>query len=45
MNNTKQQDFLIQNIISEIITYIMEDKRVTPNEALEIFFSSELSKK
>lgn len=45
MSKTKQQDFLVQNIISEIVTYIMEDRRVKTDEALEIFFSSELSKK
>jgi len=45
MSKTKEQDFLIQNIISQITTYISEDKKVSSEEALKIFFSTEISKK
>ena len=45
MNKSKEQDFLIQNVISQIVSYIAEDENVTTEKALEIFFSSELSKK
>jgi len=45
MNKSKEQDFLIQNIISQIVSYIAEDKNITVEKALQIFFSSELSKK
>ena len=45
MNKSKEQDFLIQNIISQVVSYIAEDNEVTTENALQIFFSSELSKK
>ena len=45
MNKSKEQDFLIQNIISQVVSYIAEDNEITIENALQIFFSSELSKK
>ena len=45
MNKSKEQDFLIQSIISQVVSYIVEDRKVTTENALQIFFSSELSKK
>ena len=45
MNKSKEQDFLIQNVISQVVNYIAEDENITAEKALQIFFSSELSKK
>jgi len=45
MNKSKEQDFLIQNVISQVVSYIAEDEKVTAEKALKIFFSSGLSKK
>lgn len=45
MSKTKEQDFLIQNIISQVTTYIAEDRKVSSEEALKVFFSTEISKK
>ena len=45
MPKTKEQDFLIQNVISQVVHYISEDKKITAEQALKIFFSSDLSKK
>jgi len=45
MNKTKEQEFLIQNVIAEVASYIAEDWNVTAAQALKIFFSSELSRK
>ena len=45
MNKTKEQDFLIQNVISHVIYYISKDKNIDTEQALKIFFSSDLSKK
>ena len=45
MNKTKEQEFLIQNLISYIVSYIAEDRKITIEQALEVFFSSEFSKK
>ena len=45
MNKSKEQDFLIQNVISQVVSYIAEDEKITVEQALRIFFSSELSKK
>ena len=45
MNKSKEQDFLIQNIISGVVNYIAEDEKVTTEKALDKFFSSNLSKK
>jgi len=45
MNKTKEQEFLIQNVIAEVASYIAEDRNITAEQALNIFFSSELSKK
>jgi len=45
MTKSKEQDFLIQNIISQVVAYIAEDNAITTEDALRIFFSSELSKK
>jgi DNA gyrase/topoisomerase IV subunit A len=45
MNRTKEQDFLIQNVISQIATYIAEDMNIRAEQALEIFFSTDISKK
>ena len=45
MNKTKEQEFLIQNVIAEVASYIAEDWNVTAAQALNIFFSSELSRK
>ena len=45
MNKSKEQDFLIQNIISQVVSYIAEDGNIPAEKALQIFFSSKLSKK
>ncbi|MCL2859274.1 MAG: hypothetical protein FWF46_01615 [Oscillospiraceae bacterium] len=45
MNRSKEQDFLIQNIISQVVSYIAEDRNISPEEALKVFFSTEISKK
>ena len=45
MNKSKEQDFLIQNVISQVVSYIAEDEKITADKALQIFFSSELSRK
>jgi len=45
MNKTKEQEFLIQNVIAEVASYIAEDWNVTAAQALNIFISSELSRK
>ena len=45
MNKSKDQDFLIQNVISQVVSYITEDEKITTEKALQIFFSCELSKK
>jgi len=45
MNKTKEQDFLIQNVISQIVTFIAEDRSITSDQALKIFFSTDISKK
>ena len=45
MSKSKNRDFLIQHIISQVVTYIAEDKKITADKALQMFFSSELSKK
>ena len=45
MNKSKEQDFLIQNIISQVVSYIAEDKKISSEEALKVFFSTEISKK
>ena len=45
MNKSKEQDFLIQNIISNVVNYIAQDNNISTEEALQIFFSSDLSKK
>jgi len=45
MNKSREQDFLIQNIMSQVVSYIAEDGKITTEKALQIFFSSELSKK
>ena len=45
MNRSKEQDFLIQNIISQVVNYIAEDRSISPEEALKVFFSTEISKK
>jgi len=45
MNKTKEQDFLIQNIISHIIGYIAEDRSISAEQAMKVFFESKLSEK
>ena|GEM_PF-3617713 len=45
MPKTKEQDFLIQNMISKLVGYIAEDRNLTTSRALELFFSTEFSKK
>ena len=45
MNKTKEQEFLIQNLISYVVSYIAEDRKITIEQAMEVFFASELSKK
>ena len=45
MNKSKEQDFLIQNVISRIVSYIAEDENINTEKALQVFFSSNLSKK
>ena len=45
MNRSKEQDFLIQNVISRVVSYIAEDEKITTEKALQVFFSTELSKK
>jgi len=45
MNKSKEQDFLIQYVISQVVSYIAEDNNISPEEALKVFFSTEISKK
>ena len=45
MDKSKEQDFLIQNVMAHIVSYIAEDSEITTEMALQAFFSSELSKK
>jgi len=45
MNKSKEQDFLIQNVIARVVSYIADDEKITTEGALQIFFSTELSKK
>ena len=45
MNKTREQEFLIQNLISYIVSYIAEDRKITIEQAMVVFFSSEFSKK
>lgn len=45
MNKTKEQEFLIQDVISQVVGYISEDRKITAEKALDIFFSTDLSKK
>jgi len=42
---TNQQDFLVQNIVTDIIEYIMEDNKVDIIAATEIWGKSEFSDK
>ncbi len=42
---TPTQDFLIQSLISEVVSYIVEDQNVSINEALKIFYSTKISEK
>jgi len=45
LNKSKEQTYLIQHIIAQVVSYIAEDRKITAEEALNIFFSSELSEK
>jgi len=45
MNKTKNQELLIQFLISEVVTFIAEERNVSIEKALEIFYSTEVSKK
>ena len=44
-SKTKEQEFLTQSLIANIVSYIAEDNQITIEQALQIFFSNELSKK
>ena len=43
MNKTKEQELLIQFIISEVVTFIAEEQNVSIEKALEIFYSTEVA--
>jgi hypothetical protein len=45
MPNTKEQDFLIQHIISHLVTEIATEGNHPLDKAMEMFFASDLSKK
>jgi hypothetical protein len=45
MTKTKEQDFLIKNVIATIVGYLAEDNGITIEEAFKIFFSTKLAKK
>jgi len=45
MNNTKEQDYLIQNVISHLVAEIAEEQNLSLEKAMELFFTSDLSKK
>lgn len=42
---TNIQNFLIQTIVSEVTSYIVQDKKVDIDEALKIFYSTKVSGK
>jgi len=42
---TKDQEFLIQNLIAYLVSYLAEDKKITIEQAMEMFFASKFSKK
>ena len=42
---TNTQDFLVQNIISEIIEFIMEERKVDITTATKLWAESELAEK
>ena len=45
MDKTKKQELLIQFLISEVVTFIAEEKNVSVEKALEIFYSTEVAAK
>ena len=45
MDKTKNQELLIQFLISEVVTFIAEEQNVSIEEALEIFYSTEIASK
>lgn len=45
MKKTEQQDFLIENIISENLIYLIEDNNISMDKAMDIFYSTEISAK
>ena len=45
MNKSKEQDFLIQHVISKVVSYIADDNDLTTEKAMQVFFSTELSQK
>ena len=42
---TPTQDFLIQTIISEVISYIMKEKNLSLIDAFEYFYKAKISEK
>ena len=45
MNKTKNQELLIQFIISEVVAFIAEEQDTSIEKALEIFYSTEIAGK
>jgi len=45
MVKTKEQDYLTRNIIAKVVSFIAEDQRITIEQAMALFFTSQLSKK
>ena len=45
MSNTKEQDFLMQHVISHLVAEIAEEQNLPLEKAMELFFASALSKK
>lgn len=45
MAETKEQNFLVRNAIAKVVSFIAEDRGITVEQAMVLFFSSELSEK
>ncbi|MCL2860609.1 MAG: hypothetical protein FWF46_08775 [Oscillospiraceae bacterium] len=45
MMKTKNQELLIQFIISEVVSFIAEEQDISIEKALEIFYSTEVASK
>ena len=45
MNKTNNQEFLIENIISEVLMYLVEDRKISMEQALREFYRTSISSK